>query len=118
MTTDDIVNYYLENSQPHQTSSEAVSLNLPIIDSWICIDTGRHLFIHGMLLNHPQHFSGKRIRTSSIQDYISKANRVYVTTQNSIYQLGAPHPQNNNTDPIYLKGKTDGQEHDRHTYHQ
>ncbi len=92
MIADDITDYYLEHSQPTLAASNTASLSLPIIESWRCIDVRNQVVIRGQIFNHPKYFAGQQLKSSPIQGYLSKAGRVYVTTKNSIYELGTPHP--------------------------
>lgn len=92
MIADDITDYYLEHSQPTLSTSSTASLDLPVIESWRCIDIRNHVIIRGRIFNHPKYSAGKSLKSSPIQGYLSKAGRVYVTTKNSMYELGTPHP--------------------------
>lgn len=92
MIADDITDYYLEHSQPTLTASNTVSLNVPIIESWRCSDISNHVIIRGQIFNHPKYSAGKSLKSSPIQGCLTKAGRVYVTTKNSMYELGTPHP--------------------------
>lgn len=92
MKADDIVNYYLQNSQSTLATPKTPSICTATIESWICVDVGHKTVIQGQIHNHPKHPSGKKLKTSPIQDYLSKEGRVYVTTKNSMYELGMPHP--------------------------
>ena len=115
MTAADITDYYLEHSRTAQTTSNAVPLNLPIIESWMCVDMGEKVVIRGMVHNHPKHSSGKRIKTSPIQGCLCKASHVYVTTKNSMYQLGTPRSNSIDT-PKPLNGYTETIECEKLTY--
>lgn len=88
MIADDITDYYLEHSRPTKTAS----LSLPIIESWVPLDVRNQVVIRGQIHNHPKYPAGKQLRSSPIQGYLAKAGHVYVTTKNSIYELGVPHP--------------------------
>lgn len=90
MIAKDITDYYLENAQSTFTASNQSDLNCPVIESWICIDIRNKVVILGQLFNHPIYPAGKQVRTSLIQGYIAKAGHVYVTTKNSMYELGTP----------------------------
>lgn len=92
MIADDITDYYLEHSQPTLTASNTASLNLPIIESWRCLNISKHVIIRGQIFNHPKYLAGKSLKSSPIQGCLTKAGRVYVTTKNSMYELGTPHP--------------------------
>ncbi|WP_299493441.1 hypothetical protein [Acaryochloris sp. IP29b_bin.137] len=92
MRADDIVDYYLQNSQATLATPQSPSLCTTTIESWICVDAGSKVIIHGQIYNHPKHRTGKKLKTSPIQDYLAKDGRVYVTTKNSMYELGMPHP--------------------------
>ncbi|MGR3279994.1 hypothetical protein ACSYAD_33610 [Acaryochloris marina NIES-2412] len=92
MKADDIVDYYLQNAQSTLATPQSHSLCTATIESWICVDTGKKIVIHGQIHNHPKHPTGKKLKTSPIQDYLAKDGRVYVTTKNSMYELGMPHP--------------------------
>lgn len=89
MTIEDITNYYAEHAQT--TLMPANSIELPVIEAWTGADVGNKVVIYGRVHNHPQYPQGVQLRTSVIQGYIAKAGRVYVTTKNSMYELGMPH---------------------------
>lgn len=92
MTADDIVDYYLQNAQSTLATPQSPSLCTGTIESWVCVDAGSKIVIHGQIHNHPKHPAGKKLKTSPIRDYLTKEGRVYVTTKNSMYELGMPHP--------------------------
>lgn len=92
MKADKIVDYYLQNSQSTLATPRSPSLCTAIIESWMCFDASNNAVIHGQIQNHPKHPAGKKIKTSPVQDFLSKEGRVYVTTKNSMYELGLPHP--------------------------
>jgi|GEM_PF-3021734 len=101
MTADEIINYYLQNSQPTLTITNTPSLCPAIIKSWICIDVDSKAVIRGRIHNHPQYLPGKPLKTSPIEGYCSYSGRIYVSTNNSMYELGLPH-QNFAGDPLLL----------------
>lgn len=88
MTVDDITDYYIQHSQA--TLTPANSLRLPVIEAWTGADVGSKVVIRGRIHNHPKYPQGAKLRTSVIQGYIAKAGRVFVTTKNSMYELGMP----------------------------
>lgn len=92
MIADDITDYYLEHSQPTLTTANTASLSLPVIESWLCVDIGNQVVIQGQIFNHSKYPAGKKLKSSPIKGCLTKAGRVYVTTKNSIYELGTPHP--------------------------
>lgn len=91
MKADDIVDYYLQNSQSTFTTPISPSLCTATIEAWVCIAAGNQVMIQGQIHNHPKYPSGKKLKTSLIKDYFTQAGRVYVTTRNSMYELGMPH---------------------------
>lgn len=88
MTVDDITDYYIEHSKATLTPDN--SLGLPVIEVWDGVDAGDKVVISGRIHNHPKYPPGAKLRTSVIKGYIAKAGRVYVTTKNSMYELGMP----------------------------
>lgn len=88
MTVDEITDYYIEHSKATLTPDN--SLGLPVIEAWVGTDSGDKVIISGRIHNHPKYPLGAKLRTSMIQGYIAKAGRVYVTTKNSMYELGMP----------------------------
>lgn len=92
MLANEITDYYLEHSQPTLNTSVPESLNLPIIESWVPVDVHNQVVIRGQIHNHPKYPTGKQLKSSPIQGYLTKSGRVFVTTKNSIYELGTPHP--------------------------
>lgn len=92
MIADNITDYYLEHSQPTQIASNTAPLSLPIIKSWRCIEVSNQVIIRGQVYNHPKYSAGKQLKSSPIQGCLTKAGHVYVTTKNSMYELGTPHP--------------------------
>lgn len=115
MIANDITDYYLENSQPTLTASSTASLSLPVIESWICIDVSNKVVIRGQIFNHPKYPAGKPIKSSPIQGFLTKAGRVYVTTKNSMYELGVPH-QDFAGDIQLLIANTENQPIEKMTY--
>ena len=92
MKADEIIDYYLQNSQATLATPQTPSLCSAIIESWLCVDVGSKVVIHGQIHNHPKYPNGKGLTTSPIQGFLSQTGRVYITTRNSIYELGMPHP--------------------------
>lgn len=92
MKTEDITTYYFEHFQPSQQRWPSGTLRPPIIQSWRCIKVKNQIVIRGKIFNHPKYPAGKHLKSSPIQECLNKAGRVYVTTRNSIYELGTPHP--------------------------
>lgn len=91
MVADDIIEYYLQNYQSTIGRISLSSLCSSIIESWLCIDVNKKVIIFGQIHNHPNHPSGKRLKTSPIQGCFSKNGHIYVNTKNSMYELGLPH---------------------------
>lgn len=92
MNAVDITSYYFEHFRPVQVDPRYVTLAPPIIESWRCIEVMNRIVIRGRIFNHPKYPAGNHLKSSPIQGYLNKAGRVYVTTRNSIYELGTPHP--------------------------
>lgn len=92
MKADEIIDYYLQNYQSTLATPKESSTCTAIIESWLCIDVGSKVVIHGQIYNHPKYPNGKGITTSPVQDYLAKDGRVYVMTKNSTYELWIPHP--------------------------
>ncbi|ABW32933.1 hypothetical protein [Acaryochloris marina] len=109
MIADNITDYYLEHSQPTLTASNTVSLNVPIIESWRCYDISNNVIIRGQIFNHSKYPAGKSLKSSPIQGCLTKAGRVYVTTKNSMYELGIPHPDFAGDAQLWMDG-TDHQQ--------
>lgn len=101
MTADEIINYYLQNSRSTLTTTNTPSLCPAIIKSWICIDIDSKAVIRGQIHNHPEYSSEKSSKTSPIEGYCSYSGRIYVSTNNSMYELGTPH-QDFADDPLLL----------------
>lgn len=91
MNADEIVDYYLRNSESTVSTPSSPSICAATIESWTCIDVGNQVVIQGQIHNHPRYPSGKKLKTSPLKDYFCNAGRVYVTTRNSMYELGMPH---------------------------
>ncbi|WP_236619189.1 hypothetical protein [Acaryochloris sp. CCMEE 5410] len=91
ITADEITDYFLQNAQSSLTTPNTPSLCQAIIESWICMDAGNHVVIRGQIHNHPKYPSGTQLRTSPIQGYFCNGGRMYVNTNNSMYELGMPH---------------------------
>lgn len=91
MTVEEVVNYYLEHFKPKKLTFETDPLNVPIIESWICTYISNKVVVHGTIFNHPQYPSGGNLQTSPIHGYLARDGRVYITTKNSVYELGVPH---------------------------
>ena len=115
MFSADITEYYLEHSQPTQTASSTTSLNVPVIESWRCIDIRNQVIIRGKIFNHPKYPAGKSLKSCPIQGCLTKAGRVYVTTKNSMYELGTPHSDCAN-DALDWLNYTDHQPIEKLTY--
>ncbi|ABW31619.1 hypothetical protein [Acaryochloris marina] len=115
MFADDITDYYFEHSQPTLTASNTVSLNVPIIEFWRCYDISNNVIIRGQIFNHPKYPAGKSLKSSPIQGCLTKAGRVYVTTKNSMYELGTPHPKSAG-DALNWPNHTDHQPLEKLTY--
>lgn len=90
ITADEITDYFLQNAQSSLTTPNTPSLCQAIIESWICMDAGNHVVIRGQIHNHPKYPSGTQLRTSPIQGYFCNGGRMYVNTNNSMYELGMP----------------------------
>lgn len=90
MTVEEIINYYLENYKPISSSISTVPLNVPIIESWLCVDIRNKVVIHGQIYNHSQYPAGEKLKSSPIQGCLTREGRVYITTKNSVYELGIP----------------------------
>lgn len=115
MLASDITDYYFEHSQPTLNTSIPTSLNLPIIESWVPLDVRNQVVIRGQIHNHPKYPAGKQLKSSPIQGYLTKSGRVFVTTKNSIYELGTPHPAFMSDANIFV-GNTDNHPIEKLTY--
>lgn len=91
MTADEIINYFLQNTQSSLTTPNTSSLCQSTIENWICINVGNNVLIRGQIHNHPKYPPGTPFKTSPIQGYFSNCDRIYVNTRNSMYELGMPH---------------------------
>lgn len=115
MTADDIVDHYLQNAQSTLATPHSPSICTGTIESWVCIDAGNKIVIHGQIHNHPKHPAGKKLKTSPIRNYLANEGRVYVTTKNSMYELGMPHPDFTG-DAQMLIGDMENQQWEKLTY--
>lgn len=65
MTVEEITNYYLEHYQATSPKFDTVPLNVPIIESWTCVDIRNKVVIHGKIYNHSQYPAGGEIEVLS-----------------------------------------------------
>lgn len=89
-TIDDITGFFLDNAADAKQVTRSDFKGTPIIESWVGLDKKNKVVIKGRIHNHPQHPQGVKISTSGVTGYFSEKGRVYVTTKNSIYELGQP----------------------------
>lgn len=89
-TVDDITGFFLDNASDSRKVSKYDFKGMPVIESWVGLDKKGKIIIKGRIHNHPKHPQGVKINTSSVTGYFSNQGRVYVTTKNSIYELGQP----------------------------
>lgn len=90
MTVNDVTNFYTEHYQPTLVLSNKIALNLPIIEAWYGVVLNHQAVIRGRVYNHPTYSQGIKIKTSPIQKCHAKSGHVYVSTKNSMYELGIP----------------------------
>ncbi|WP_299404017.1 hypothetical protein [Acaryochloris sp. IP29b_bin.148] len=90
VTVDDITGFFLDNSSDTRKVERSNFNGVPIIESWIGLPKKEKVIIKGHIHNHKEYLQGVKISTSGVTGYFSKSGRVYVTTKNSIYELGQP----------------------------
>lgn len=89
-TVDDITGFFLENASNSRKVAKHDFQGVSIIERWVGFEKKGNIIIKGYIHNHPKYPQGVRINTSSIMSYFSEKGRVYITTKNSIYELGQP----------------------------
>lgn len=90
VTVDDITGFFLNNSSESRKITKYDFKGVPVIESWVGINKQGKVIIKGRIHNHEKYPQGVKINTSSVTGYFSERGRVYVTTKNSIYELGKP----------------------------
>jgi hypothetical protein len=62
---------------------------VPRLESWFAISQGSQTVLSGIIYNHPKLKDGRRISTSTVQDYqTDESGKLYLVTRNSRYELG------------------------------
>lgn len=89
-TAKDITGFFLDKASESRKVTKYDFQNVPIIEKWIGLDHRGKVIIKGRIYNHSKHPKGVTINTSGVKGYFSDKGRVFVTTQNSIYELGRP----------------------------
>lgn len=90
VTVDDITGFFLDHSSEARKVTKFDFKGVPVIESWVGLRKNGRVIIKGRIHNHEKYPQGVKISTSSVTGYFSEKGRVYVTTKNSIYELGNP----------------------------
>ncbi|WP_299485778.1 hypothetical protein [Acaryochloris sp. IP29b_bin.137] len=90
VTIDDITGFFLDNSSDSRKVTKYDFKGILTIESWVVLEQKGKVIIKGRIHNHKKHPQGVNISTSGVKGYFSERGRVYVTTKNSIYELGQP----------------------------
>ncbi len=90
VTVDDITVFFLDNTSDSRKVTKYDFQNISVIESWVGLNKKGKVIIKGRIHNHEKYPQGVKINTSSVTGYFSERGRVYVTTKNSIYELGQP----------------------------
>lgn len=90
LTVEDITGFFLDNAADPKKISKCDFRRLPVIESWVGLVKQGKAIIKGRIHHHPKHPQGVKINTSSVTGYFSDKGHVYITTKNSIYELGQP----------------------------
>lgn len=90
VTVDDITGFFLDHSSEGRKVTKYDFKGVPVIESWVGLCKNGRVIIKGRIHNHEKYTQGVKINTSSVTGYFSEKGRVYVTTKNSIYELGNP----------------------------
>lgn len=93
MTSDDIIDFYLDHLSSNTTASDNRALCSSLLEDWACIGVKKGIALVGQIYNHPRYPQGQQIQTSRIDGFFAKDTHIYITTQNSMYTLGIPNEE-------------------------
>lgn len=93
MTSNELIDFYLDHLSSSMTASECRALCSSVLEDWTCICVNKGIALVGHIYNHPKYPQGQEIKTSRIDGFFAKDMHIYITTQNSMYTLGVPNEE-------------------------
>ncbi|ABW25314.1 hypothetical protein AM1_0228 [Acaryochloris marina MBIC11017] len=90
MIAEDLIDYYLNNFNSSLDATGNAAVDIPILQSWDCVDINNQTKVHGHLFQHHTLPPGKYLESSAVQRYFVYQGHVCVATKNSTYRLGIP----------------------------